>query len=90
MAPRTRNKKPNKQIKLPTHAGDDDYGRPPGTATRRAGPSRAPTQALSERDHTPHHQNDSGAPTTDATYPITSLTRKTDKCWPAPSILKIS
>ena len=57
-------------MKSPTHAGDDDYGRPPGTATRRAGPSRAPTQALSERDHMPHHQNDSGtptlAPTTDA------------------------
>ena len=60
MAPRTRNKKPNKQIKSPTHAGDDDYGRPPGTATRRAGPSRAPTQVLSERDHMPHHPNDSG------------------------------
>ena len=66
MAPRTRNKKPNKQIKSPTHAGDNDYGRPPGTATRRAGPSRAPTLALSERDHMPHHQNDGGAPTTDA------------------------
>ena len=70
MAPRTRNKKPNKQIKSPTHAGDDDYGRPPGTATRRAGPSRAPTRALSKRDHTPRHQNDGGvptlAPTTDA------------------------
>jgi hypothetical protein len=63
IAPRTRNTKPNKQIKSPTHAGNDDYGRPPGTATRRAGPSRAPTLALSERDHTPHHQNDSGAPT---------------------------
>ena len=66
MAPRTRNKKANKQIKSPTHAGDDDYGRPPGTATRRAGPSRALTQALSERDHTPRHQNDGSAPTTDA------------------------
>ena len=63
MAPRTRNKKPNKQIKLPTHAGDNNYGRPPGTATRRAGPSRAPTRALSEHDHTPHHRNDGGAPT---------------------------
>ena len=63
MAPRTRNKKPNKQFKSPTHAGDDNYGRPPGTATRRAGPSRAPTQALSECDHMPRHQNDGGAPT---------------------------
>ena len=63
MAPRTRNKKPNKQIKLPTHAGDDDYGRPPGTATRRAGPSRAPMLALSEHDHMPRHQNDGSAPT---------------------------
>ena len=38
MAPNTRNKKKNKQIELPTNAGDDDYGRSPGTASTMAGP----------------------------------------------------
>ena len=60
-----------KKIKLPTQIGDNDYGRPPGTATTMAGPSLAPTPVPNQHRRSPHHQNDDGA---------TNLMLNTDAC----------
>jgi hypothetical protein len=63
MAPRVKNKKRGKQTKSSTQLGDNDYGRPPGTATTMAGPPPGTMPVLNTCRRSPHHQNDAGMTT---------------------------
>ena len=70
MAPRVKNKKRMKQTKSPTQSGDNNYGRPPGTATTMAGHLLGPTPVLNPRRQSPCHQNDGGMSNLEQTHQV--------------------